>query len=141
MANRTDVIIIGSGVAALQMAKELSRDMNVIIFTKSKATDSNSYMAQGGIAAALGSKDSPSLHLKDTLEAGRWHNDEDAARRMTEAAPGLINELLASGCSFDRSTAGELLLGMEGAHREKRIVHGGGDATGKKLIGFTGTNK
>ncbi|TYS51302.1 L-aspartate oxidase [Bacillus infantis] len=136
MANRTDVIIIGSGVAALQMAKELSRDMNVIIFTKSKATDSNSYMAQGGIAAALGSKDSPSLHLKDTLEAGRWHNDEKAARRMTEAAPGLINELLASGCSFDRSTAGELLLGMEGAHREKRIVHGGGDATGKKLIAF-----
>ncbi|MEN8701149.1 L-aspartate oxidase [Bacillus infantis] len=136
MANRTDVIIIGSGVAALQLAKELSRGMNVIIFTKSKVTDSNSYMAQGGIAAALGSQDSPSLHLKDTLEAGRWHNDERAARLMTAAAPGLINELHASGCPFDNGPSGELLLGMEGAHREKRIVHGGGDATGQKLVGF-----
>lgn len=49
-----DVLIIGSRVAALQLAKKLRQDLNVIILTKSTIKNGNSYMAQGGIAAALG---------------------------------------------------------------------------------------
>ena len=131
-----DVLIIGSGVASLQLAKRLRTDLNVIILTKSFLKTSNSYLAQGGIAAAIGAGDHPSKHFADTLEAGRYHNDSKAVHILTEAAPSLINSLVAEGCLFDQDEKGELLLGMEGAHSEKRIIHGGGDATGKSMIDF-----
>ncbi len=128
---QADVIIIGSGVAALRLANELRDDMNVIILTKSRITDGNSYLAQGGVAAAIGEKDHPYKHFIDTLEAGRFHNDSDAVFTLTKEAPSLLQQLQREGCPFDTNEQGELLLGMEGAHSEKRIVHGGGDATGK----------
>lgn len=131
-----DVLIIGSGVAALQLAKKLRRDLNVIIITKSAVKNGNSYMAQGGIAAALGINDHPSKHYMDTLEAGRFHNDFDAVLALTNEAPSLINSLFEEGCMFDRDSNGFLALGREGAHTENRIVHGGGDATGKTVIDF-----
>ncbi|MBT2688077.1 L-aspartate oxidase [Bacillus sp. ISL-47] len=131
-----DVLIIGSGVAALQLAKKLRRDLNVIILTKSAVKNGNSNMAQGGIAAALGSNDHPSKHYMDTLEAGRFHNDFDAVLALTSEAPSLINGLFVEGCMFDRDSKGDIALGREGAHTENRIVHGGGDATGKTLMDF-----
>ncbi|PLR75335.1 L-aspartate oxidase [Bacillus sp. V3-13] len=134
--NHADVIIIGSGVAALHLAKKIRSDINVIILTKSYLINSNSYLAQGGVAAALGKADDPAKHYADTLEAGRHHNDEEAVDRLTKEGPGLIRELALAGCSFDRDEVGKLLLGMEGAHSEKRIVHGGGDATGKIIVDF-----
>lgn len=131
-----NVVIIGSGIAALQLAKKLHRDLNVIIFTKSKVTTSNSYLAQGGIAVALASNDDPYKHFQDTLEAGRYHNNEETVLQMTKEAPALINELITQGAPFDRDSSGRIKLGLEGAHREKRIIHGGGDATGKTVIDF-----
>lgn len=133
---RSDILIIGSGVAALQLAKRLRQDMHVMIITKSTSVTGNSYMAQGGVAAALGENDDIYKHASDTLEAGRYHNDSNAVLKMTEAAPHLIQELVKEGCAFDLDNHGNLLLGMEGAHSEKRIVHGGGDATGKRIIDF-----
>lgn len=133
---KANVIIIGSGIAALQLAKKLSHNLNVIIFTKSSVTTSNSYLAQGGIAAALSASDDPYKHYQDTLEAGRYHNHHEAVSLMTKEAPQLINELLLEGCGFDRDAEGNIKLGLEGAHSEKRIVHGGGDATGKTVIDF-----
>lgn len=133
---RANVIIIGSGIAAMQLAKKLNRDYHVIIFTKSHITTSNSYLAQGGIATSLSSIDSPYKHYKDTIEAGRFHNNDEAVSLMTEEAPKLIRELLSEGIPFDLDAYGNVKLGLEGAHSEKRIVHGGGDATGKVVIDF-----
>ena len=133
---KANVIIIGSGIAALQLAKKLRRDLNVIIFTKSQATTSNSYLAQGGIAVALAKHDDHEKHYKDTLEAGRYHNNEEAVREMTKEAPALIKELINEGALFDRDSSGQIKLGLEGAHCENRIIHSGGDATGKNVIDF-----
>lgn len=131
-----DVLIIGGGMAGLQLAKKISEDLNVIILTKSKITNSNSYLAQGGIAAAIGTNDNVQKHALDTLEAGRFHNKMDVVTEITAKAPSLIKELIEEGCLFDRNTQGDIKLGMEGAHCEKRIVHSGGDATGKKVVEF-----
>lgn len=129
-----DVLIIGSGVAALQLAACLNRDKNVRILTKSTVTEANSYLAQGGIAAAIGIHDDPSKHFSDTLEAGRFHNDNESVRQIVNEAPFLINDISIKGNIFDKDQGGDFLLGMEGAHSEKRIVHSGGDATGKNVI-------
>lgn len=131
-----DVLIIGSGMAALQLAVNLRHDKNVRILTKSSIRTANSYLAQGGIAAAVGKNDHPSKHYIDTIEAGRSHNHEKTVLEMMEEAPSLINDIYEQGCGFDHDEHGALLLGMEGAHSEKRIVHGGGDATGKTLVEF-----
>ncbi|PKG23903.1 L-aspartate oxidase [Niallia nealsonii] len=133
---KSDVLIIGSGMASLQLAKLLSRDLHVIILTKSKQNDSNSYLAQGGIAASISPQDNDDKHALDTLEAGRFHNNKQAVEEMTKHAAVLIYELANNGCLFDRNKDGRLLLGMEGAHSESRIVHGGGDATGKTVVEF-----
>lgn len=136
MMKIANVLIVGSGIAALQLAATLKQDLNVMVLTKNSTTKGNSYMAQGGVAAALGVKDHPNLHFLDTLEAGRNHNDSEAVKALTKEAPEIINGLLQSGCQFDFNKKGDLKLGMEGAHSEKRIVHSGGDATGKALVEF-----
>ncbi|MEH7417143.1 L-aspartate oxidase [Neobacillus drentensis] len=129
-----DVVIIGSGIAALQLAVQLNNHLNVRILTKGKLRTANSYLAQGGIAAAIGANDHPSKHIGDTLEAGRFHNNLDTVREIINAAPSLIRNLSLQGDVFDKDSNDELFLGMEGAHCEKRIVHGGGDATGKNVM-------
>src|SRR5690606_32985285 len=85
-----DVLIIGSGVAALQLASSLSRDKNVMILTKSTIRNTNSYLAQGGIAAAIGPGDDLTKHCADTLEAGRFHNNDASVREILNEAPSLI---------------------------------------------------
>ncbi|WP_243354208.1 L-aspartate oxidase [Bacillus litorisediminis] len=131
-----DVLIIGSGVAALQLASCLSDEINVKILTKSRIHIGNSYLAQGGIAAALGIDDNPSKHFKDTLEAGRFHNKEEIVRTILNEAPTLIGELSKQSSIFDKDRNGNLSLGLEGAHSEKRIVHSEGDRIGKNLIEY-----
>ncbi|MBS4218580.1 L-aspartate oxidase [Bacillus sp. FJAT-49711] len=132
----SDVLIIGSGVAALQLATLLSKDKNVKILTKSAIENANSYLAQGGIAAALGIYDDPSKHIKDTLEAGRLHNDDEIVREILNEAPELIEDFSKRSNIFDKAANGQLELGLEGAHSEKRIVHSGGDATGRNVIEY-----
>lgn len=133
----TDVLIIGSGIAALQLATSLSPDQNVKILTKSTIKNANSYLAQGGIAAAIGFRDDPSKHFVDTLEAGRFHNHEESVREILNEAPVLIGDIAEV---FDKDPNGNILLGLEGAHSEKRIVHAGGDATGKNVIEYLISN-
>jgi L-aspartate oxidase len=131
-----DVLIVGSGVAALQLAAFLNKNVNVRILTKSKVRNANSYLAQGGIAAAIGKQDHPSKHFMDTLKAGRFHNNVESVRKIVNEAPTLIREIFAKSSVFDMDSNGEMLLGMEGAHSEKRIVHSGGDATGKNVVEY-----
>ncbi|MFK9095349.1 L-aspartate oxidase [Bacillus salipaludis] len=137
---RNDVLIIGSGVAALQLATLLNSDKNVRILTKSHIKNANSYLAQGGIAAAIGIGDNPLKHFTDTLEAGRFHNNEESVREVLNEAPTLIGNLSGQGNIFDKDPNGNILLGLEGAHSENRIVHCGGDATGKSVIEYLISN-
>lgn len=133
-----DVIIVGSGVAALQLAKELGTHKRVVILTKSTWDHGNSAVAQGGIAVAWENTDHPMNHYKDTLEAGRWINNRELVDEMTVQAPQLIKEWLDDGCLFDRTKDGELSLGLEGAHSNNRIIHAGGDTTGRVMMEFLG---
>lgn len=136
MMKIANVLIVGSGIAALQLAATIKQELNVMVLTKKSTTTANSYMAQGGVAAAVGVKDHPNLHYLDTIEAGRNHNNAEAVQELTKEAPEIINGLLQAGCIFDFNKNGKLKLGMEGAHSEKRIVHSGGDATGKAIVEF-----
>lgn len=130
-----DTVVIGSGLAGLTAAFHSSKYGSVAIVTKSELDTSNSYYAQGGIAAAIGPDDSPERHMTDTLAAGRGLCDEDAVRILVEEGKDRVRELIEAGMPFD-TKGGELVLGLEGAHSKRRILHAGGDATGKKLTCF-----
>ncbi|MBN9655569.1 L-aspartate oxidase [Halobacillus sp. GSS1] len=136
MIRTADIIIIGSGVAALQLARQLPADKNVIIITKSSLGHGNSRLAQGGIAAAIGDSDHPFYHFIDSVIAGQSMNNHQATLMMTEEAPQIIRELETDGCAFDYEEQGILALGKEGAHTQNRIIHGGGDQTGKVLMDY-----
>ncbi|MGX1263573.1 aspartate oxidase [Rossellomorea marisflavi] len=132
---KTDVLIIGSGVAALQLARNIQDRMNVMIITKSRMKSSNSYMAQGGIAAAIAPGDSPERHMRDTLSAGEDLQEEGKVMSFVEDGKRTVEALISEGMPFDHGISG-LEFGMEGAHSTKRIVHSGGDQTGRFLIDF-----
>ena len=129
-----ETVIIGSGLAGLTAAWHSSKYGPVAIITKSELDTSNSYYAQGGIAAAIEPDDSP-LHLKDTLTAGRGLCDRDAVEILVNEGRDRVKELIEMGMPFDKNN-GEFVLGLEGGHSKRRILHAGGDATGKKLTGF-----
>ncbi len=131
-----DTVVIGSGLAGLTAAYYSSKFGNVAVVTKSELDTSNSYYAQGGIAAAIGDDDSPELHMKDTLAAGRGLCDEDAVRILVNEGKECVLEMIDLGMQFDKKN-GKFVLGLEGAHSRRRILHAGGDATGKKLTCFT----
>ncbi|MFS0576338.1 L-aspartate oxidase [Sporosarcina sp. 179-K 3D1 HS] len=124
-------IIVGGGIAALQLAHHLKQDMKILVLVKKTIRSGNTYRAQGGIAAAIGKDDSPTLHYEDTIRAGGdFHNYKEVANLVKEG-PTLIEELLQQGLSFDHGSDGRIALGMEGAHSRNRIVHCGGDSSGK----------
>ena len=90
-------------------------------------------MAQGGLAAALASGDSPERHAQDTIDAGRGLCHPAAVEALVREAPGAVEELIARGVGFDTRRDGSLALALEGGHTARRIVHAGGSATGKAL--------
>ena len=124
-----DYIVIGSGIAGLFTALLASKHGSVLVLTKAALEESNTRYAQGGIAAAMSPADSPFLHYEDTIAAGAGLCNERAVEVLTREAPGRIRDLLALNVPFDRQD-GELSLGLEGAHRARRVLHAGGDATG-----------
>ncbi|PBB40492.1 L-aspartate oxidase [Mesorhizobium sp. WSM3866] len=127
-------VIIGAGLAGLLTALHLAPQPVVLLSRTPLGTDTSSTLAQGGLAASLGEDDTPELHLTDTLAAGDGHCDEQMARRVIEAAPKAIENLIRLGVPFDRSLDGRLRLGLEAAHSRRRIVHAAGDATGRELF-------
>jgi L-aspartate oxidase len=130
-----DTVVIGSGLAGLTAAYYASRYGRVAIVTKSELDTSNSWFAQGGIAAVTAPDDTPELHIQDTLVAGRGLCDYDAVEVLVNEGLDCVRELVDMGMPFDRE-AGEIILGLEGGHSRRRILHAGGDATGKKLTLF-----
>jgi L-aspartate oxidase len=128
----TDVVVIGSGVAALRAALEMAPHLQVTLITKSRLTESNSYNAQGGIAAAIQLPDTIDSHVADTLATGCGVCDEAVVRTVVEAAPQCIRELVEWGAAFDLS-GDQINVGREGGHSAPRIVHARGDETGKEI--------
>lgn len=126
------MIVVGSGIAGLTAALRASAFAEVTVVTKSAATESNTLYAQGGIAAALFDDDSAELHIADTLRAGAGLNDEDAVRILCTEGPGLVRELIRFGVPFDRD-GDDLARGLEAAHSRARVLHAGGDATGRAI--------
>jgi L-aspartate oxidase len=124
-----DVLVVGGGIAGLTAAVGAANRWNVGLITKGTLDQTTTFLAQGGIAAAMSEHDSPDLHLKDTLEAGVGLCDVDAVRVLVEEGPARIRELDQLGTKFDKRD-GKLILGKEGAHSMARVVHAGGDATG-----------
>jgi len=129
---RFDYIIVGSGIAGLYAALLAREHGRVLILTKGSIDECNTKYAQGGIAAAVGTDDSPELHLRDTLAAGAGLVDEEAARILTTEAADRIHDLVRFGVPFD-SVDGEVALGREAAHSRSRILHAGGDSTGAHI--------
>ena len=129
-----DVIVVGSGIAGLTTALQLRRRVGrVLLLTKTVLDDGSTRWAQGGIAAALGSDDSPDQHLADTLVAGAGLCDEAAVSALVHEGPQRVRELVAAGTNFDLTPSGGIALTREGGHHRDRILHAGGDATGAEI--------
>jgi L-aspartate oxidase len=136
-----DVVVVGSGIAGLTAAlkcRESLRDAGrpdatVLLVTKALLDAGSTRWAQGGIAAALATDDSPDAHYADTMTAGAGLCDPAAVRVLVDEGPARVRELAALGAAFDRDPAGVLELTREGGHLHRRIVHAGGDATGLEV--------
>jgi glycine/D-amino acid oxidase-like deaminating enzyme len=115
----TDVLVLGSGVAGMRAALEASRHGEVILATKGGVEDSNSYYAQGGLAAVMDPDDTVDSHVADTLATGAGLSDEAVVRHVVGGAPQAIREMADWGVAFDAS-GGALDLGREGGHSRSR---------------------
>ena len=127
-----DVLVLGGGIAGLTAAIGAARRWRVGLLTKSTFDDTTTFLAQGGIAAALGPSDSPELHFQDTMNAGAGLCEEEAVHVLVNEGPDRVRELIEICPRFDK-VDGQIVLGREGAHSVARVVHAGGDATGSEV--------
>jgi L-aspartate oxidase len=133
---RTDVLVLGAGLAGLYAAIEAARrGADVVLATKGSLQASNSYMAQGGVAAVVAAGDSLAEHAADTIAAGRGLSDPAAVDVLVAEGPRRIAGLERLGVRFDRDPAGAYRLGREGGHGRRRILHADGAATGAAIAG------
>jgi L-aspartate oxidase len=123
-----DLVVVGGGVAGLFAALCAAGDSRVALLSKGPVGSSSSYLAQGGVAAALAPDDSPALHAEDTFAAGRGLSRPSAVRVLTEEAPARIVDLIEFGVPLDPE------LGLEGGHSRRRVSHVDGAATGERIV-------
>jgi L-aspartate oxidase len=129
-----EVAVVGAGAAGLYAALVAAdQGARVALVSRSPLAQTASYWAQGGIAAALAEGDSPERHAEDTIAAGRDAARASAVRVLCEESPARVGDLQRLGVRFDADRAGNLALGLEGGHSERRIVHAGGAATGRRI--------
>lgn len=134
------VIVVGSGAAGLYAALKISHNMNLpdglLLVTKTELLESNSRYAQGGVVGVVhqNAGDSTEKHVTDTLNAGAGLCNEDVVKYISQVSDEVINDLISEGVNFDRDSAGNLTFTLEAAHSINRILHVGGDATGKGII-------
>jgi L-aspartate oxidase len=122
-----DLLVVGGGVAGLFAALCAAHEAHVLVLSKAPLRVTTSTLAQGGIAAAVGEDDTPSLHAADTAHAGRGLSRPSAVSVLTEEAPARIRDLEDLGVEFDEG------LSLEGGHSRRRVVHAGGAATGDRV--------
>ncbi|MGC8768733.1 L-aspartate oxidase [Calditerrivibrio sp.] len=128
-----DYLVLGSGVAGLRAALELSRHGSVAIITKSILGEGSTEYAQGGVAVVLSDDDDIFLHYEDTINAGDGLCDKNAVLTLVEEGPKYIRELISYGAKFDMH--GEHFdFTREAAHSVNRIIHARGDATGHEIV-------
>ena len=126
--------MVGGGAAGLWTALRAAEGGGkVCLVSRTPLSQSASFWAQGGLAAALEPGDSPADHAADTIAAGRGLCRPDAVRVLTEEAPAAVRDLQARGVVFDLDHEGRLALGLEGGHKARRIVHSGGSQTGHEI--------
>lgn len=128
-----DFLVIGSGVAGLRAALELSREGRVVMLTKGHPLQSSSIHAQGGVAVALSEEDDVAIHLTDTVKAGHGLCRREAVRVLVEEGPDRIQELIRWGAKFDKA-GGKFAFAREAAHSRSRILRARGDATGNEMV-------
>ena len=129
-----DVVIVGAGLAGLYAALNIDERLSCIILAKENMDCSSSWLAQGGIAAAINRDDTPELHLEDTIVAGAGHCNMDAVSVLVNEGPSDIETLVKLKVPFDLDEDGEFHFTREGGHNKRRVVHAGGDATGRETI-------
>lgn len=123
MQKKVDFLVIGTGIAGLSYAIKVADHGKVCIVTKTKAEETATRYAQGGIAAVMYTPDTYEKHITDTLVAGDELNDEKIVRITITESTERIKELIAWGAEFDRTSSGRYDLGKEGGHSENRVLH------------------
>ena len=137
--SKYSAVIIGSGIAGLYAALKIEQQLNlpdgILLITKSKLGESNSYYAQGGMVAVLkeNKNDSVDSHVSDTIKAGAGLSELDTIKFISENSDKVVKDLLKFGVEFDRDEQGNFTLTKEAAHSVRRILHSGGDATGREM--------
>lgn len=132
MKTSYDVLIIGTGIAGLNCALSLPKNLDVLIVSKDYAWECNTFYAQGGVAVAKDAQD-VALHVNDTLHAGAGHCNQEAVELLCKEGPLAIDALIKRGFPFDTDEQGHLVYTKEAAHSTNRILHAGGDATGRYI--------
>ncbi len=127
-----DVVIVGAGIAGLNTALNIPKNKKVLILCKENSWDCNTFYAQGGITVAVDKSDIPS-HIQDTLNAGAGLCDKKAVEVMCSEGIDAVKSLIDLGFEFDKDAKGNLLYTKEAAHSRNRILHAGGDATGRVM--------
>lgn len=130
-----DVIIIGAGIAGLYASLNIPKTKKVLVINKRETFKCNSFYAQGGVALAADSDDIEP-YKQDTLNAGDGLCSRDAVNVLTKNSREVIDDIVARGFLFDSDENGELLYTKEAAHSRERILHAGGDATGRYIHHF-----
>jgi L-aspartate oxidase len=129
-----DVVVVGGGAAGLYSALTAAdAGSRVAMVSRKPLSESSSFWAQGGLAAAIGPDDSPEQHVEDTVAAGRGACRRSAAELLAREAPGVVWELQRLGIQFDLLPDESLSLALEGGHSRRRVVHAGGAATGRRI--------
>ena len=137
--SKYSTIIIGSGVAGLYAALKIEQQVNLtdglLLITKSKLGESNSRYAQGGIVGVMkeNKADTTASHISDTIKAGAGLSDFNTVKYISEHSDSVIKDLLKFGVEFDRDENNNLCFTKEAAHSVRRILHSGGDATGRMI--------
>lgn len=133
---KTDVLIIGSGIAGLTFAIKIAEkrpDLDIVVLTKNSEDVCNTAHAQGGMAVVLDQiSDSFEQHIEDTIRAGKGLNDQKIVEMVISQAPERLLELIEWGAKFDEDRYGDLELGLEGGHSQRRIIHHR-DLTGREI--------
>ncbi len=127
---KTDILIVGCGVAGLYCALNLPEEKNITVVTKNIARKSDSYLAQGGICVLRDEEDREAF-FEDTMKAGRYENNPESVEIMIQSSQDVIADLVSFGVRFEKN--GEsFIYTREGAHSRPRILFHE-DETGKEI--------